>query len=207
MTIITQTVVRRDDPACELPSKPIGHALAEAAAARKRERGDPVGRDGRGRWRRLAPSPAPIDVVEVNAVRRLVEEGRIVIAAGGGGPPVYYDPRLRWEGVEAVVDKDRVAAILGSRLDADALLILTDVDGVYRRWGAPDAERLTRLSVTQARDLLEGGELRAGSMRPKVEAAVAFLEGGGRRAIIAHLEDGLAAMRGASGTMITGDGT
>ncbi len=203
LTVITQTQVERSGALAQ-PTKPIGHALDPDVSERLRERGVPLGEDGSGRVRRLAPSPEPLDVVESDSVRQLVHEGKIVIAAGGGGTPVYFDERLHWEGVDAVVDKDRVAAILGSRLGADTLLILTDVDAVYRGWGTPHAEPLRRLSLAEADALLEGGELGVGSMRPKVEAAAAFLRGGGRRAIIAHLADGLAAIRDETGTTITG---
>ena len=205
LTIITQSSLDRTAPGASEPTKPIGHALSPDTVERMRGRGVPVGQDGAGYWRRLAPSPEPEDVVEADAVRQLVREGKIVIAAGGGGAPVYFDEQLYWEGVDAVVDKDRVAAILGDRLGADALLILTDVDAVYQGWGTPHAEPLKQLTVAQAEALLESGELGKGSMRPKVEAAVAFLRGGGKRAIVAHLADGLAAIRGEAGTTITGD--
>jgi len=158
LTVITQTAVRRDDPALERPTKPIGHTLSEDVADRLRARGVPVGKDGGGRSRRLAPSPEPTDVVESDAVRQLVREGKIVIAAGGGGPPVYFDELLYWEGVDAVVDKDRVAAILGQRLGADALLILTDVDAVYRNWGTPEARPIRTMSVAEAAAMLDSGE-------------------------------------------------
>ena len=205
LTMITQSSLDRTAPGASEPTKPVGHALSPDTAERLRGRGVPVGQDGAGYWRRLAPSPEPEDVVEADAVRQLVCEGKIVIAAGGGGAPVYFDERLYWEGVDAVVDKDRVAAILGDRLGADTLLILTDVDAVYQGWGTPHAEPLQQLTVAQAEALLEGGELGKGSMRPKVEASVAFLRGGGKRAIVAHLADGLAAIRGEAGTTITGD--
>lgn len=205
LTMITQSSLDRTAPGASEPTKPVGHALSPDTAERLRGRGVPVGQDGAGYWRRLAPSPEPEDVVEADAVRQLVCEGKIVIAAGGGGAPVYFDERLYWEGVDAVVDKDRVAAILGDRLGADTLLILTDVDAVYQGWGTPHAEPLQHLTVAQAEALLEGGELGKGSMRPKVEASVAFLRGGGKRAIVAHLADGLAAIRGEAGTTITGD--
>lgn len=204
LTTITQTLVAIG-PEGLVPTKPIGHALSDAELARYRARGIPLGRDGAGRWRRLAPSPVPVDVAEWHAVRQLVDEGKIVIAAGGGGSPVYRHPALGWEGVEAVVDKDRTAAILGVRLEADTLMSLTDVDAVYEGWATPQQRALRTLSLRQAEVLLAGGGLGAGSMRPKVEAAVAFVRGGGRRAVIAHLGDGAAALRGETGTTITGD--
>jgi len=202
ITLITQTAVDREDPRIQQATKPIGHVLIRETAERLRQRGVVIGKDGAGRWRRLAPSPEPIDVVEADAVRQLVGEGKIVIAAGGGGPPVYLDPASSWEGVDAVVDKDRVAAILGRQIRADTLLILTDVDGVYRGWGTDGATRLERLSTTEAEALLQDGSLGEGSMRPKVEAAVAFVRDGGIRAIIADLREGPAAMRGETGTTI-----
>jgi carbamate kinase len=198
LTTITQTLVAIG-PEGLVPTKPIGHALSESELARYRTRDIPLGRDGGGRWRRLAPSPTPIDIVEWHAVRQLVDEGKIVIAAGGGGSPVYREGALGWEGIEAVVDKDRTAAVLALRLAADTM---TDVDAVYQDWNTPRQRPLRALTLAQAEALLVAGALGAGSMRPKVEAAVGFVRGGGRRAVIAHLGDGAAALRGETGTTI-----
>lgn len=206
LTLITQTVVDRAALDGAKPEKPIGHALDAAQRDRLRARGVAVGPDASGRWRRLALTPPPRDIVEAHAVKELVEQGKIVIAAGGGGPPVYDDPVLLWEGVDAVVDKDRVAAILAERLRADTLLLLTDVDGVYRDWGTDGATRIPRLELPGAAQLLEGGTLGEG-MRPKVEAAVQFVRSGGHRAVIAHLSHGPAALRGETGTTIAGSST
>ncbi len=148
LTVITQAVVDIDREDALAPVKPIGHVLTPERAARYRARGVPV-RDGRKGARRLAPSPIPTDVVEADAVRRLVERGKIVIAGGGGGTPVHRH-RDGWEGIDGVVDKDRVAAIIGARLAADTLLILTNVDAVYRDWGTPVQTVLRRLSLEQA---------------------------------------------------------
>jgi carbamate kinase len=205
ITLVTQTVVDTAAPDALKPTKPIGHELTGELRARLTTQGTVVGRDAGGRWRRLAGSPVPLDVVEADAVKQLVDEGKIVIAAGGGGPPVYFDPRLYWEGVDAVVDKDLVAAILGVRLGCDTLLILTDVDAVYRGWGTPQQAPIGRLTVAEAERLLAGGELGEGSMRPKVQAAVHFVRAGGRRAVITHLARGKAALAGETGTSITGD--
>jgi len=139
--------------------------------------------------------------VEAPVVRRLVEQGTIVIAAGGGGPPVYRDPVLRLEGVDAVVDKDRTAAILARELRAALLLILTDVPAVYREYGTERAAPIRRMSVAEAESLVATGQCGAGSMRPKVEAAIAFARTGGR-AVIAELSQGVAAIRGETGTTI-----
>jgi carbamate kinase len=202
VAVVTQTVVDPCAPGAMHPGKPIGHALDATQLDRLRARGVPVGCDAAGRWRRLAPTPSPHDLVEAAVVKQLVEEGKIVIAAGGGGPPVYDDPVLGWEGVDAVVDKDRVAAILAGRLGADTLLLLTDVEGVFQGWGTAAAERLARLDVAGAARLREAGTLGEG-MQSKVEAAVQFVRGGGQRAVIAHLSQGRAALRGETGTTIT----
>jgi carbamate kinase len=203
VTLITQTLVDAADPRLRDPSKPIGHALDPARLDRLRARGIRVTETAPGRWRRLAPSPQPVAIVERPMVAALVREGYIVIACGGGGPPVYDDPTLRLEGVDAVADKDRVAAILGRDIGARVLLILTDVDAVYTGFGTPGRQALRRLSLTDAERLLAGGELGTGSMRPKVEAAADFVRAGGERAVIAELAQGLAALHGAAGTTIT----
>jgi len=138
-------------------------------------------------------------------IRHLVSAGHIVIACGGGGPPVYTDPPLGLEGIDAVVDKDRVAAILGREIGAQVLLILTNVDAVYRGFGTPHQTAVRQLSLAEADQLLAGSELGTGSMRPKVEAAAAFVRSGGERAVIAELSQGLAALarEGEAGTTIT----
>jgi len=175
--------------------------------ARLQARGVPVKEEQRGRWRRLAPSPRPSAVVERDMINHLVAAGHIVVACGGGGPPVYDDPNLRLEGLDAVADKDRVAAILGREIAADALLILTNVDAVYHAYGTPQQTAIRRLSLGQADHLLAGTELGTGSMRPKVEAAADFVRArpGPQRAIIAELAQGLAALQGDAGTTITRD--
>ena len=203
VTMITQTLCDADDPNLRTPSKPIGHALDAVRVARLQARGVPVREEKPGQWRRLAPSPRPIGIVERDMVRQLVAAGHIVIACGGGGPPVFREPRLGLEGIDAVADKDRVAAILGREIDAQVLLILTNVDAVYRGYGTPRQEAIRRLSLSQADNLLAGKELGAGSMRPKVEAAADFVRAGGDRAIIAELAHGLAALQGEAGTTIT----
>jgi carbamate kinase len=201
-TIVTQTLVDPADPALAEPSKPIGHALTDARAEALRAAGVAVKRDGAGQWRRVARSPRPLAIVEAPLVLQLVREGVVVIAAGGGGPPVYRDPVLGLEGVDGVVDKDLVAAMLARQLEAEVLMILTDVDAVYADWGKPTRRPLRRLSLAEADALLGGDALPAGSMRPKVEAAAGFVRGGGARAVIARLSDGPAALRGETGTTI-----
>ena len=202
ITLITQTRVDPYDPALNRPTKPIGHALPDDLARQLREAGVAVGRDGAGSWRRLAASPVPLGIVELPLIRRLIDEGVIVVAAGGGGPPVYDHPLLGWEGVEAVVDKDRVAAILAHQLGAEVLMILTDVDAVYAGWGTPAARPLRRLTLAEVDALVASGGVNEGGMRPKVEAAAGFVRTAGGRAIIARLDDGPAALRGEAGTTI-----
>jgi carbamate kinase len=205
VTLITQTLVDRFDPALGSPTKPIGQALTEPEAERLREAGRAVGRDGAGAWRRVTTSPRPLGVVEFSSIRRLLDQGVIVIAAGGGGPPVYDDPILGLEGVDAVVDKDRVSAVLARQLEAEVLLILTNVEAVYEGWGTPSARPIRRMSVARAEALIAEGAFDAGGMRPKVEAAAGFAGAGGGRAIIAHLAAGPAALRGETGTTIVRD--
>ena len=203
ITVITQTIVDPADPMLRTPVKAIGHALSEKGRKSLETRGVPTGADSKGRHRRLTASPRPTGIVEIDAIARLVKAGTIVIAAGGGGPPVYRDAEKGWEGVDAVVDKDRTAAILARALDADLLMILTDVDAVYRDHGTPEAAAIPRLTTAEAKELIASGALGAGSMKPKVEAAVSFVEHGGKRGIIAALRDGQSAVRGDAGTTIT----
>ena len=205
VTLITQTLVDPYDPALSQPSKPIGHEVSAAAAEALAARGVVLRPDGSGRLRRLAASPRPQGVVEAALVRDLVNAGVIVIAAGGGGPPVYAHPLLGLEGVDGVVDKDLAAALLARDLGADALLILTDVDAVYEHWGTPSAQPIRRLTRSRAEVMMADGAFGAGSMRPKVEAALAFAGAGGGRAIIARLSDGPAALAGQAGTTLVGD--
>jgi carbamate kinase len=203
VTVITQTRVDRYDPALNQPTKPIGHAISAGEATRLREAGRAVGKDGAGDWRRMATSPVPLGIVEFPVIRRLLEQDTLVIAAGGGGPPVYQDPILGLEGLDAVVDKDRVSAILGTQLDAEVLMFMTNVEAVFEGWGTPTAKPIRAMSVEQAEEMASGGSLDAGGMKPKVEAAAGFVRRGGKRAIIARLSEGPAALRGETGTTIT----
>jgi carbamate kinase len=203
VTVITQTLVDRYDPALNQPTKPIGHAISPAEAARLRDAGRAVGKDGAGDWRRMAASPMPLGIVEFPVIRRLLEHDTLVIAAGGGGPPVYQDPILGLEGLDAVVDKDRVSAILGAQLGAEVLMFMTNVEAVFAGWGTPEAKPIRHLSVAQAEEMIAAGSLDAGGMKPKMQAAASFVRGGGKRAIIARLSEGPAALRGETGTTIT----
>jgi carbamate kinase len=203
VTVLTLTRVPRDDPAFRDPTKPIGPYYGKEKAKRLvRERGYHVApAPGDAGWRRVVPSPRPYSIVEAPVIRQLVGSGAIVIAAGGGGVPVVEEgPRL--VGVEGVVDKDLAAAILAKDVQADSLLILTDVDGVYEDFGTPGQHLLPSLNPEEARRRLEAGEFGAGSMKPKVEAAVEFVEGGGKEALIAALRDGPRALASQAGTRV-----
>ncbi len=202
VTVLTLARVRPDDPAFADPTKPVGPYYGEEEARRlARERGWALKPDPHGGWRRVVPSPEPYSIVESPVIRDLVAAGAVVIAAGGGGVPVVEEgPRL--VGVEGVVDKDLAAAILARDVGAQVLLILTDVPAIQRGFGTPRAEDLRQLTAAEARALLEAGEFRAGSMAPKVRAALSFLASGGGRAVIAELGEALAALRGEAGTAI-----
>jgi carbamate kinase len=201
-TVLTLTRVREDDPAFENPTKPVGPYYEDHEAKRlSEERGWTMAPDPKGGWRRVVPSPAPYSIVEAPIVRQLVADGVIVIASGGGGVPVIEKgPRLI--GVEGVVDKDLAASILAKDVEASVLLILTDVAGVFRNFGSDRAELLDHLSRQQAMEMLEAESFGAGSMRPKVQAAVDFVESGGKHAVIADLEHAPAALEGKAGTTI-----
>ena len=200
--VITFARVWPDDPAFENPTKPIGPHYDEAQAQRlASERGWTVAPEPDGKWRRVVPSPRPYSIVEAPVIKQLAESGAIVIAGGGGGVPVIEEgPRLI--GVEAVVDKDLAGAILGRDVGAEVYLICTDVEGVYEKFGAPDQRLLHRLSVEDAKHMLADGTLPAGSMGPKVEAAIEFLEHGGDRAIVCSLDEAPEALAGNAGTRI-----
>ena len=205
VTIITQVHVHPDDPALREPVKSIGHAMSEERATALRAEGHAIKQDARGRWRRVVASPAPLAVHERDVIASLVAAGTIVIACGGGGAPIYPHPMFGWEGIDAVVDKDLAAAVLARDLGASLLLILTDVDAVYADFGTPAARALPRLTVTEAERFDAAGAFGAGSMAPKVRAAVAFVRGTRGRAIITELHHGRAAVRGEIGTTILPD--
>ena len=201
-TILTLTRVRPDDPAFREPTKYVGPFYEEEEAKRlESERGYTMKADPHGGWRRVVPSPSPYSIVETPIVARLVADGVIVIASGGGGIPVVEEgPRLI--GKEGVVDKDLAAAILAHEVGAQVLLILTDVRKVQRGYGSLMPEDIDAMTVSDAKALQKRGEFGAGSMGPKVQAALDFLEAGGERAVIADLEDAPAALAGHAGTSI-----
>ena len=199
--VITHVLVDADDPAFGTPTKPIGPFYDEGQArSYERERGWQLAADsGRG-WRRVVPSPAPRAIVELGAVRALLESGVVVVACGGGGiPAVERDGRL--VGVDAVVDKDRASQVLGTALGADRLVILTEVPAVVLGFGTADAQEARELSADEAEALAP--ELDTGSMRPKVEACAAFVRTTGGRAVITSAAALSAALDGRAGTTVT----
>jgi carbamate kinase len=201
--LLTQVVVDEDDPAFAAPGKPVGPVYAEGEArAHAASKGWTVGPDGRG-WRRLVASPEPRRIVEINSIRLLVDAGVITICAGGGGVPVVAGASGKRHGVEAVIDKDLCAALLASQLDARALVLLTDADAVYDKWGTPGATPIRRTTPSALRRM----SFARGSMGPKVEAACRFVEGGdgARFAAIGALSDVEALLQGETGTTVEGD--
>ena len=204
--LVTQVIVARDDPAFEQPTKPIGpFYTAEQAAQLRRENGWTVVEDAHRGWRRVVPSPQPIEVVEWEVIRAMIQAGIIAIAAGGGGVPVARDDAGELHGIDAVIDKDRASALLGKLIGADTLVIVTSVDRVFRAFGTPQAQPLSHLTAGEAKQLLDAGEFPAGSMGPKIEAALAFLADGGRRVLITNPGSILRGLEGGSGTWIESD--
>lgn len=202
--MVTQVLVDPNDPAFSNPTKPIGPFYSEEEAKKlSAERGFTVKEDaGRG-WRKVVPSPAPIDIVEADLVKMALDNQAILIAAGGGGIPVYYkDDKL--VGLEAVIDKDFAAAKLAEIIDADILLILTAVDTIKINYGQPNEQSISQMTLDQARQYIAEGQFAPGSMLPKVEASIKFVStGGGRQAIITTPEGALDAINGLTGTKIT----
>lgn len=205
-TIVTQTVVDREDPSFQKPSKPIGSFMThEEALANKNEFGWQVMEDaGRG-FRRVVPSPIPREIIELDAIKSLVGQGHIVIAAGGGGVPVVRNEEGDLEGVEAVIDKDLASSLLARNLGADTFIISTAVDAAYLNFGKENQKAIPRATLSEAKQYLAEGHCKPGSMKPKIEAIVQFLEGGGRKAMITSPQNLLKTMKGASGTTIVVD--
>lgn len=203
-TVVTQVIVDRDDPAFQNPTKPIGPFYDEAKArVHEREQGWAIVEDsGRG-WRRVVPSPVPREIVELGAIRALLQGGFVAIGVGGGGIPVVRDGNGDLHGVEAVIDKDYASSLLASGIDADLFLISTAVDKVYLNYGQPDQVPLDHVTVDEAKRYLEEGHFPPGSMGPKIEAVIQFLEGGGKEALITSPENLARALREETGTRMT----
>jgi len=207
VAVVTQVEVAGDDPAFQSPSKPIGSFMDEAEAATRRQRdGWAVVEDANRGWRRVVASPQPLRIVELDAIKTLVDAGAIVVAVGGGGIPVVADAWGDLHGVEAVIDKDLACSLLARQVRAELLLITTSVEKVALNFGTPEQTWVDHLTLAECRRYLaEGHHFAKGSMAPKIRAIVEYLEGGGQRAIVTdpvHVE---AALRGATGTTIVVD--
>ncbi len=197
-TILTMVQVDPEDPAFAHPAKPIGPVYEEAEARRlASDRDWTVAPDGAG-WRRVVPSPKPQHIFQIRPIRWLVDQGVIVICTGGGGIPTMYDERGNLRGAEVVIDKDLASALLAVELNADMLVLATDVDAVYRDWGMPTAEAIRRATPEE----LGQEEFSGGSMGPKVEAACRFAELAGATAAIGSLEELEEIVAGEAGTVI-----
>lgn len=203
-TVVTQVEVSADDPAFQSPSKPIGSFLTEAEARERQEQeGWDIVEDANRGWRRVVASPKPVRVVELDAIRRLLDGGFVVIAVGGGGIPVVADEQGDLRGVAAVIDKDHASALLARLIEADLLVISTSIDRVALDFGTPDERFVSEMTLADAkRYLAEGTHFKSGSMAPKIAAVIDFLENGGEQAIITNPENIAAALDGKAGTRI-----
>jgi carbamate kinase len=201
VTIVTETLVDKNDPAFKNPSKPIGSFMDEKTALQHRDAdGWSVMEDaGRG-WRRVVASPAPIKVLQQDAIMSLVDAGFTVVAVGGGGIPVIKNDVGKVEGIEAVIDKDLASALFASSINADMFLISTEVEKVAINFNKPNVQWLDSLSVDDAKKYLAEGQFGKGSMEPKVKAVLNFLEHGGKKALVTNPDNMLRALRGETGT-------
>ncbi|CEG27926.1 carbamate kinase [Bacillus sp. B-jedd] len=203
VSMLTQTVVSKEDPAFEDPTKPIGVFFSEEEAKKLAEEKNWVVAEDAGRgWRRVVASPMPQSILGSDLIKKLTDERVIVIAAGGGGIPVVQNEDGTLTGIEAVIDKDRSGFRLAEEVKSDVFMVLTDVQNVYVNYGKPDQKALTHVTLEEAYKYVEEGQFSAGSMGPKVEAAIRFAEQGGR-AIICSLDQADLAMEGKAGTHFT----
>ncbi|MCS7236574.1 MAG: carbamate kinase [Armatimonadota bacterium] len=200
--VVTRVVVDPNDPAFHEPTKPVGPFYTEEEARRlEREEGWRMARQSQG-WRRVVPSPAPLEILELGAIRVLLQEGYIVVCAGGGGIPVVPEPDGTYRGVEAVVDKDLSSALLAEAFDVDLFLISTGVERVAVHFGTPQQRWLDQVDASELEGYLRQGHFPPGSMGPKVQAVLRYLRAGGRRAAIAAPHALAAAARGEAGTQV-----
>lgn len=202
-TVVTMVVVDKNDKAFQTPSKPIGSFMSEAEAKRRKEtmHWDVMEDAGRG-WRRVVASPDPKDIIEIDAIISLVKDGYVVICAGGGGIPVIWDETGHLQGVEAVIDKDYASSLLATMINADLFVISTAVAQVYRNYGKPDQAAITLVDVVDMKKYIDEGHFKPGSMLPKIEVAIRFLENGGKKVIITCPRKLAAAVDGEAGTHI-----
>lgn len=203
VTVVTQVEVDPADPSMDNPTKYVGPFYKAEQVEKLRERGWAIKEDpGRG-YRRVVPSPMPLDVIEKGIIKDLIDDGKIVIAAGGGGIPVKREADGTLEGVDAVIDKDRASALLANLIAADELIILTGVEKVAINYRKPGERFMDRMSVSECERYLAEGQFPKGSMGPKIEAACDFIRRGGVRVIITSMENATLAVEGRAGTVIT----
>jgi len=202
-TVVTQTVVDHNDPAFQHPTKPIGSFMNEDQAKERiaNEGWSMIEDAGRG-WRRVVPSPIPQRIVEADAIQSLIKAGFIVIGVGGGGIPVIEDPSGNLIGVEAVIDKDFSSALLATMIEADLFLISTAVEKVAINFNKPDQKWLDQMTVAEAKKYMDEGHFAKGSMLPKIQAILRFIENGGKKALITNPEHIIDALEGKTGTWI-----
>lgn len=205
--LVTQTHVDPEDPAMRNPTKPVGKFYDEGEAEQLRRQGIAVRQDTNRGFRRVVPSPRPQEVEEIDTIRDLVDAGTVVVACGGGGVPVYRNSRGRFQGVEVVIDKDFASCVLAQQLNADILMILTEVEHVYVHYAKPGQKALTSVSARELEKYKQQGEFAQGSMLPKVEAALAFYYSKpGRVSIITSLENAVRGIDGEAGTILQSKG-
>lgn len=192
-TLITRVVVDPEDPAFDHPSKPIGPFYERPLRPGMRM-------DANRGYRLVVPSPQPVKIRENDAISALLEKGFVVIAVGGGGIPI----KSNGEGLEAVIDKDRAAALLAKEIDADMLVFVTSIDSVYLNFGKEDQESLRLITLSEAKGYMDEGHFAPGSMGPKMESAISFLDDGGKRALVCSIENIAEALKGEAGTTIEG---
>ena len=206
VTLVCQTEVASGDPAFAKPSKPIGSFMDAGQAERRRAEGWDIIEDANRGWRRVVASPKPLRIVELPSIRRLLDAGTVVIAVGGGGIPVVADESGKLRGVAAVIDKDLASALLASEIGAELLVISTAVQKVALEFGTPQQRWVDHMTLAEARRYLaEGRHFAAGSMAPKIEAVVSYLERGGKEALITDPDSLERALAGQTGTRITPD--
>ncbi len=202
-TIITQVVVDKNDPAFQNPTKPVGpfYTQYRAQMLARQKKWKMIEDAGRG-YRKVVPSPKPIDIIPKRIIRDLVHAGKIVICAGGGGIPVILNGRGLFQGVEAVIDKDYAASLIAREVKTDLFIILTNVEKVYLNYGKPDQKPIERMSVREAKEYLAQGQFPEGSMGPKIKAAIEYIENGGKEVLITSATYLKAALIKRSGTRI-----
>ena len=206
VTVVTQVEVDPKDKAFKNPTKPIGEFLTKEEATKRAKKEKAVYKEDSGRgYRKVVASPMPKKILELNTIEKLVNDGTIVIACGGGGIPVVMTKKDGYEGIDAVIDKDRTSALLAKEINADELLILTAVDQVSLNFNKKNEKKLSKLSVSDARVAIRNEEFGEGSMLPKIEAACYFASKTGKKAIISSLEKARDAIDGKNGTLIYQD--